>query len=527
MDHEGTKKIARAASIVSAATMLSRVLGYLRDMIIAKLFGAGMSTDAFFVAFRIPNMLRELFGEGALSASFVPIFTECLTQKGHRTAWNLARKAFTLLGLILLIVSGLGVLFAPLIVRVLAPGFSALPEKVQLTILLTRFMFPYIFFTGLAALMMGILNALGHFAAPALSPVMLNLAMIASALLLAHRLWEPILALAVGVLLGGVGQLLIQLPVLLRKGVSLKPCFDFADRTLFRVGRLMAPGVAGLAITQINVFIGMLLASFLAEGSVSYLYYAFRLVQLPIGLFGVALATAVLPTLSQNVATRSLEELKETFTFALRLAFFVSFPAMLIFLVFRLPIVHLLFERGEFSRTMTLETAKVLFFYAVGIGFYVLNRIIVPVYYSLQDTKTPVLIGAASVLANIVFSLLLMPYLRAAGLALATALASSVNFSLLLIALRRKLGSLHGRELSASFLRVGVCSLPIVLLGIAALQYQDPFLQMGVLGKAILLGGELGGSLYLFLLSARLLKCRELRWLSEAVGCPRPWKIFS
>lgn len=522
MEREDAKRIARAASVVSSATMLSRVLGFIRDMVIAKLFGAGTATDAFFVAFRLPNMLRELLGEGALSAAFVPVFAESLAQRGREAAWKLFRKAFTLLSLILLGVSFLGVLLAPLIVAAIAPGFAAAPDKMRLTVFLTRVMFPYIFFIGLSALLMGVLNALEHFAAPALSPAILNVAIIVSALALAHRLEEPILSLGLGVLVGGFGQLLLQVPFVLKRGMSFRPAFDLKDPILFRIGRLMTPGAAGLAITQLNVFIGMFLASFLAEGSVSYLYYAFRLIHLPIGLIGVALATALLPALSIQAATHSLQELKETLAFSLHLAFFVAFPAMVGLLVFRVPIVHLLFERGQFTRYETLATAEVLFFYAFGICFYVLNRVIVPVYYALQDTRTPVFIGIASVLVNIVLSLLLMPFLQASGLAFATALSSSVNFSLLFLSLRRRLGPLHGKNLLASFSKTGLSSLPIALVGGMVLKHKELLLGAGALKEALLLGMVLFGSLLLFLLFAWLLRCKELRFLFGALGRVRP-----
>lgn len=525
MEREAAKRIARAASVVSSATLLSRILGFVRDMVIAKLFGAGMATDAFFVAFRLPNMLRELLGEGALSAAFIPVFTESLAQKGREAASELFRKTFTLLSLILIGVSLLGTFLAPLMVVAIAPGFTASPEMMDLTVFLAKMMFPYIFFIGLSALLMGVLNALEHFAIPALSPAVLNVAIIVSAVGLADRFEEPILSLGIGVLVGGLGQLLLQIPLALKRGISFRPTFELRDPILLRIGRLMTPGAAGLAITQINVFIGTLLASFLAEGSVSYLYYAFRLIHLPIGLIGVALATAILPALSVQAATRPLEELKETLVFSLRLAFFVTFPAMVGLLTFRVPIIHLLFERGEFTRHETLVTAEVLFFYAFGVCFYVLNRVIVPVFYALQDTRTPVLIGAVSVLANVTLSLLLIPSLQVSGLALATALSSSIGFSLLFLSLRRRLGSLHGKNLLSSFTKTSFSSLSIVLVGGMVLWRQELLLGAGTLKEVLLLGVALFGSLVLFLLSSRLLKCEELRFLLEAFGFrPRRWQ---
>ncbi|MBI3988131.1 MAG: murein biosynthesis integral membrane protein MurJ [candidate division NC10 bacterium] len=510
---DGRRTIARAAGVISAATFLSRILGFIRDMVVAKAFGAGMATDSFFVAFRLPNMLRELLGEGALSAAFVPVFAERL-RRGGNEAWELARKTLTVLGLLLIAVSLLGVLLAPALVRILAPGFSTVPEKLTLTIRLTRWIFPYIFCVGIGALFMGILNALGHFATPALSPVMLNLAMIASVLFLASRLDEPIFALAYGVLLGGILQLCIQVPIAARKGLPFRPTLDFEDPSLLRIGRLMIPGTLGLAITQINVFIGTFLASFLDQGSISYLYYAFRLIQFPIGLFGVALATALLPTLSSQASVRSLEAVKGTLMFSMRFAFFLTLPAMLGLIVFRVPIIFLLFERGEFTRAETLATAEILLFYSLGLMFYVLNRVVAPVYYAFQDTKTPVLIGAGAVLSNIVFSLLLMPTLGARGLALATSLSSLVNFFWLVRRLKSKLGPLGWGGQVTPFVKTSLAALTILLLSL--LVPAEILLVEGFQGT-LRVGGVLAATAILFLLAAWLMRCEELNFLKEAL----------
>jgi len=515
---DGKGKIARAVGVISAATFLSRILGFIRDMVVAKAFGAGMATDSFFVAFRLPNMLRELLGEGALSASFVPVFAERLLV-GRREAWELARKTLTLLGLLLLAVSLVGVLFAPILVGILAPGFSTIPEKLSLTVRLTRLIFPYIFCVGVAALFMGILNALGHFATPALSPVMLNTSMIGSVLFLAPRLHEPIFALAYGVLLGGLLQVGIQIPIAARKGLPLRPLLDLGDPILLRIGRLMLPGTVGLAVTQINVFIGTFLASFLEEGSISYLYYAFRLIQLPIGLFGVALGTALLPTFSSQASTRSLEEIKRTLVFSVRFAFFLTLPAMLGLIVFRVPIIGLLFERGEFTRVQTMATAEILLFYSLGLIFYVLNRVVTPVYYAFQDTKTPVVIGAGAVLSNIAFSLLLMPTFGARGLALATSLSSFVNFFWLMRALKSKLGPLGWRRQTKAFAKISLAALTIPLLGLMV--RTEPLTTGGFQG-ALRVGGTLGAGAVAFLLAARVLRCEEFHLLRDSLAGRRP-----
>jgi len=286
-------RVAKAAWVVGAATFLSRIFGFLRDVVVAGFFGAGLATDAFFVAFRIPNLLRRLFAEGSLTIAFIPVFTEYLKKKSREDAVELACIAFTLLSIILVLVSFLGILFAPWIVKIIAWGFTKNPDQYGLTVFLTRLMFPYIFFISLVALCMGILNSLRHFAAPALAPVVLNICMIAAVFLFRGFFDEPIIALAVGVIIGGVLQLVMQFPFLARVGMKLKANFHFNHPGIRKIGILMLPAIFGAAVYQINIFVSTLLASFLAVGSVSYLYYADRLVQLPLGVFAIAIGTAL------------------------------------------------------------------------------------------------------------------------------------------------------------------------------------------------------------------------------------------
>lgn len=515
--------IARAAGVVSGATLLSRVLGFVRDLIIARIFGAGTATDAFFAAFRLPNTLRELLGEGALSAAFIPVFTESLTTRGRDAAWRLVWTVFTLLSSLLIFVSVAGILLAPILVRLIAPGFQALPSKLNLAILLARIMFPYILLVGLAALLMAILNAMGHFATPALSPTMLNLAMIGCALYLAPHLDPPILSLAIGVLLGGAGQLLIQVPVAWRRGMSAHRGLHLNDPDIGRIAWLMAPGVAGLAVTQLNVFVGTLLASFLGEGSISVLYYAFRLIQFPIGIFGVAIATAAFPAMAKQAAGRSLAGVGATAAYSLRLVLFVTLPSMVGLLVFRVPIVQLLFERGAFDRTVTLATADAVFYYALGLGAYVSTRVLVPAFYSIQDTATPVKIGAIAVLLNIVASIVLMRPLGASGLALATALASFANLALLLRTLRRRLGSLGEEPLLPPLLRLGVAAAAMGLCALILLHSYDPVTVESPFYRATVLMLQLAASGAVFLAAAALLGSRELGSLLHRVRPLRRW----
>ncbi len=463
-------RLTRAAGVVGAATLLSRIFGFLRDVVIAWYFGAGLASDAFFVAFRIPNLLRRLFAEGSLSISFVPVYTEYLANESREEANHLARSALQLLSLILLAVTIAGIALSPLIVRIIAPGFADSPEKLVLTVSLTRMMFPYIFFIGLVALCMGILNSLGHFAAPALAPLMLSLAMIAAVYAISPHLASPVTGLAVGVIVGGILQLALQLPFLVRYGIRFWQRAHLLHPGLKQVGRLMLPAVFGAAVYQVNILIGTLLASLLPEGSVSFLYYADRLVQFPLGIFAIAIATAVLPSLSRQIAAREIDAARKTFAYALKLVFFITVPAMVGLIILRNPIVGLLFKRGAFDAQTTRMTAYALLFYAVGLWAFSAVRIVVATFYALQDTRTPVVIATISILANIALGVILMQWLSHGGLALATSLSSMLNFGLLLRALRRRFGRLGWGDILASLKKTVVCSLlmGVVIWGSAA-----------------------------------------------------------
>lgn len=452
------ERITRAAGVVGLATLLSRIFGYIRDMVVAQMFGAGTATDAFFVAFRIPNLLRRLVGEGALTACFIPVYSEYITHKTREEANHLVHVAFSLLATLLAIISLLGILLAPWIVKLMAYGFFQDPEKFQFTVFLSRVMFPYIFFISLVALAMGVLNSRNHFAAPAFAPVLLNLSIILCALMLSPSFQEPIVSLAVGVLVGGLAQFLFQIPFLRQKGITFRWAWEWSHPGIRRVGSLMAPSVLGLAVVQLNVLINTFLASYLAEGSVSYLYYADRLLEFPMGIFAIAIATAVLPSFSDQAIRKDLNALKDTIGFALRLVFFVTFPAMIGLVVLRYPIISLLFQRGAFDAHSTAMTAQALLFYAVGLVAFAGVRIIVPAFYSLQDTKTPVKIATLALLANAGFGVILMFPLKHGGLALATSLSAGLNFILLLFFLRKKIGPLNGIRIWTSFIRYSIAA---------------------------------------------------------------------
>ena len=507
---EEKKQIAKAAGVVGLSTLISRILGFARDALIANLFGAGMAADAFFVAFRIPNLFRRLLGEGSLTSSFIPIFTEYLSKKSKAEAGGLANAFFSLALVVLSVVTLAGIVFAAAIVTVMAHGFSSIPEKFRLTVTLTRMMFPYLLFVGLVALCMGILNSLRHFAAPALSPVLLNVSIILSALFLTPYLREPVMALAIGVVIGGISQLMLQLPFVWRNGIHLKPHWEPRHPGVIRVGGLMAPSIIGLAVTQINVLVDTIVASFLKEGTVSYLYYADRLLEFPMGIFAIAIATAVLPTMSEKAAKNDMEGVKDTFSYALRLTLFLTIPAMVGLIALGIPIISLLFQRGIFTYNSTIDTSMALYGFAIGLPAFAGVRIIVPVFYSLQDTKTPVKVAVIAMLTNVTCDLLFMYPLKQFGLALATSLSAFVNFTLLAYILRQRIGRMGARRVLISAAKVLASS---VLMGITAYVIGTTA-RWDVAGniyiKVLTLTASIGAGVFVFILSSYLVRSEEL-----------------
>jgi putative peptidoglycan lipid II flippase len=441
-------RVIKAAGVVGAATLLSRILGFVRDAVIAWFFGAGLSSDAFIAAFRIPNLFRRLFAEGSLSSAFIPVFAAYLVNNEQEEAFSMARSAFRLLSVVLIIVTIGGIWLSPWIVRLIAPGFGA--AKISLTVTLTRLMFPYLFCIGLLALCMGILNVMGHFAAPALAPVILNLTIIGAVLFISPAMTTPIIGLALGVLIGGILQLVLQLPILVRKEFRFWEKAKLIHPALKKVGISIVPIIFGGAVYQINVVVGTLLGSLLSEGSVTYLYFADRLVQFPLGIFAIAASTAVLPSLSRKAASREFDELKHTFAHALKLVSFITIPAMVGLIVLREPIVALLFQRGEFDAAATQLTVQAVLYYSIGLWAFSAVRIVAATFFALQDTRTPVFMAIISIMANIILGIILMKPLAHGGLALATSLASMINLGLLVLALRSRLGSLGWKNIVQS-----------------------------------------------------------------------------
>ena len=501
----------RAAGVVGLATLLSRIFGFIRDVVIAWFFGAGLSSDAFFVAFRIPNLLRRLFAEGSLSIAFIPVFTQYLANFGKDEAFKFARSALRLLSILLVIITVAGILSSPIIIRIIAPGFTGSTCKFSMTVNLTRIMFPYIFFISLVAFCMGILNSLGHFAAPALAPVLLNLAMIGSVFIISPRMNNPVTGLAIGVLIGGILQLALQIPFLIKKGFFFWQKTKIYHPGLKKMGVLMLPAILGAAVYQINILVGTLLASLLPEGSVSYLYYADRLVQFPLGIFAIATATAVLPSLSRQAAANDLAAVKNTFSHAMRLVFFITLPSMIGLIVLREPIVALLFKRGAFNSETTRLTAQALLYYSVGLWAFSSVRVVVSAFYALQDTKTPVKMAVISIIANIILGIILMKPMGHGGLALSTSLASMLNFCLLLRALKLKIGKFEGESIAASVCKSIACSVLMgtVVWGMAI--FIIPSGHTAVFGLLFGLTGSILTGLVVYSLFSFLLNSRELK----------------
>ncbi len=516
---QAERGIASSAGIVAAGTFISRILGFVRDMVLASFFGASPAADAFYVAFRVPNLLRELFAEGSMSAAFIPVFTEYLTQRTKPEAKELGRAAFTILFLILSIVVSLGILFSPQIVSVIAPGFLRNPGQFQLTTELTRIMFPFLLFISLAALAMGVLNSTRHFAPPAFSSGIFNIVSILLLLGFTPLFPEPVYAAAFGVALGGLAQFLVQLPALYKEGFafSFKRPIRPLHPGVVQMGKLLLPTTLGLSVMQINILVNTLLASYLPTGSVSYLYYGLRLIHFPLGIFAVALATALLPTLSTHASKGDYEALRKSFSFGLRLVFFIMFPAMLGLILFRVPIVHLLFEHGTFDRLATLGTADAVLFYSLGLWAFAGVRIIVPVFYSLQDTKTPVKIGMIAVGINLLLNVLFIFPMKHRGLALATSLSAMFNFSFLFWILRCRIGRLDGKRIFLSHLKVILASLGMVPVSIW-LNGQGLWASQGAWPvKSLLLSAAILISALTYFSIQALLKGEELRFLSDLI----------
>lgn len=507
-------RLARSAGVFGLATMTSRILGLVRDVVLAYYFGAGNAADAFRVAFRVPNLVRDLFAEGAMSAAFVPTFTRELTLHGRDRAWHLASSVINALVIVTSLIVIVGMVFADPLVRLFAGEFAAVPGKIELTVHLTRILFPFLTLVAVAAACMGMLNSLGHFFVPALSPAMFNVASIVIAVAgipFAPRLGiEPITVFAIGALVGGVGQLAIQWPPLRREGFRYRPVLDFRDEGLRHVLLLMGPGTIGMAATQINVFVNTVLATGEGTGAVSWLDFAFRLMYLPIGLFGVSIATAATPAVSRMVAQADFGRIRSTLADAIGLMLLLNVPAALGLIVLARPIVSLIFERGSFNADDTAATAAALQLYAVGLIGYSVVRIVSPTFYALRRSRIPVMVSGVSVVLNVALNLALVRVMGYRGLALGTAITALVNAALQLWLLRREIHGIEGPRIAATFARILVAA--AVMAGAAwganaLLTSVMPGQGMGP--QVVRLGGSIGVALATLAAMAQLLRIPE------------------
>ncbi len=453
-----TGKIARSAFMVSFAVGMSRILGLVREQVFAGMFGAGFAYDAFVVAFRIPNLLRDLFAEGALSAAFVAVFTDYDTKKGKEETWRLANNVITVIILFVGIIVIIGAFYSSQIVSLIAPDFSLVAGKHDLTVLMTATMFPFLLLVSLSALAMGILNSKGIFFIPSLASCFFNLGSIVTGVLFAFMVprvgFHPIVGMSYGVLIGGVLQLLIQAPSLKRTGFRFKPQLNFRDEGLRRIFILMIPAVIGLSATQINLFINTFFASSCAEGSLSWLNYAFRLLMFPIGLIGVSLSIATLPVVARKASEGNIPELKNAYISSTVLSLLFTIPATFGLIFLSKPIVGVIFERGSFTSFDTLQTADVLVLYAVGLCAYAGLKIIVPVFYAIKKTKYPVIGSFLTIILNILVILATIDTYQHRAIALSTSLSIMANFLFLSFLLYRTLNGYNIKYIIVCLLKI-------------------------------------------------------------------------
>jgi putative peptidoglycan lipid II flippase len=502
-----------------------------RDQVFAALFGAGLQYDAFLTAFRVPNLLRDLLAEGALSSAFVTTFTQTLQSKGREEALRLSNRVATLSVIVITIISILAWFFTAEIVRLLAPGFFAVAGKAELTISLTRIMIPFLLLIALAAQAMGMLNAFNIYGVPALASAFFNIGIIVGGLLLGFLLGpsfgiSPIAGMAYGVVIGGLFELAVQWPSLKRCGVSYRPNLSVSDPGVRQIIRLMGPAVIGTAAVQINVFVNTNFASAIidpatgaiANGPVSWLNYAFRFMQFPIGVFGVAIATATLPSLSRNSVNPDYTAFRQTLVHSLALVFLLCIPSAVGLAVLAEPIVALIFEHGKFTAFDTMQTAHALAAYGIGLAGYAAIKVLSPAFYALNDARTPMLISLGSIAVNYVMNSLLVGPFGHVGLAFSTSAVALVNFLLLAVFMRRRLGRLEGRSLGATVLRICAASLPMALTAwmVSAAAAMLPL--RGLLLHVIQVSAAIGCATLVFYFTCRLLRVEELAEAVDAIG---------
>jgi putative peptidoglycan lipid II flippase len=519
-----SSRLAKSAGLIGGATAASRVLGLVREQVLAGIFGASASPhmDAYNVAFRIPNLLRDLFAEGAMTSAFVPTFTRALTTAGKEAAFRVGNLVMNALIIATTVPVVLGIVFAPEITGWIAPNYANIPGKLELTTDLTRLMLPFLTTLAVATAMMGMLNSLRRFFVPSLSPAMFNVASIFSAFALVPLMprfgLEPIVAIAIGTLLGGLGQIALQWPALRAEGFRYQPIVSFRDPTVREILRLMAPATIGVAAVQINVTVNTFLAQSQEQGAVTWLGFAFRLMYLPIGLFGVSIATASIPDISRQAALEDLASVRATVSRAFRMMLMLNVPATIGLMVLAEPIVAMIYERRAFLPADTLATAAALMFYAPGLVGYSAVKVASPTFYSLRNSRTPVIVSVISVGLNLVLNIALVRVMGFAGLALGTAIAAIFNAAALVWLLRRRLGGLDDRRLVVATLKICVAS---AIMGVAA-HYSVQWLSIllpgnGEITKIVRVLGAIGIALAALAASAQLLRIDEFREATSRV----------
>ena len=528
------ESVFRSAGIVSIAVGLSRITGLMREIVMARLFGAGFVYDAFLLGFRIPNLTRDLFAEGALSSAFVPIFTQTLTTRGRREAAVLSNLVGTALILIVGVFCVLGVVFSPALVSVLATGFHKVPGKFELAVELTRVMFPFLLLVALAAQAMGVLNACNRFAVPALASTFFNIGSVGFGLIAGYLLgpWlgiEPITGMAIGVVFGGALQLAWQIPSLRKEGFAFRPSFDWNHPGLRMIIGLMGPAILGNAAVQINVMVNTNFASQIpGNGPVSWLGYAFRFMQLPLGLFGVAIASATLPSISRSAANNNMEEFRRTLSRSLGMVFLLTLPSSIGLVVLGDSMIGAIYQGGKFTASDTQQTAIALSCYAVGLAGYSALKVLNPAFYSLHDARTPMLLSLASIAVNYftAYFLLRSTSLGHAGLALSTSAVALFGSVALFWILRNRIGGIYGRDLLSSIGKITAAS--VVMGAVVWLSSHGITSVLGLTrwGRVTDLVVSIPLGLLVFYSVCRVLKVEELGVATRALAGPvlRRWR---
>ncbi len=507
----------KSATIITALTLLSRICGYIRDSRVAFLLGTGMSADAYQIAYRIPNLLRRLVGEGAVNAAVIPVFSQYLTEDQKAEGWKFVNSLLTLLTIVLTSVTVLGILFSPFLVRILAWGFAATPGKLELTAMLNRIMFPYLILISFSALAMGVSNSFHKFATSAVAPVFLNLSVIVFSFL-STAFEKPEVALAVGVVVGGILQLAIQIPAAWRSGWRPHFRIDLLHPGVRRVGRLLGPIVFGVSIVHVNVLVDTQFASFLREGSVMAIYIADRIMELVLGGYTVAISTAILPLLSKQAARRNMDELKATLNQATRLILFITAPAAVGLIVMRTPIIEVLFQRGDFDEASTALAARPLLFFAMGLSAFSMIKVVVPAFYALQDTRTPVKVAFISMILNFVFNLVFIIPLENGGPPLATSLSAFFGSLMLMTIFCRRYGSYDIRGILRSLRSFAIAAAVLGIVAWTLIQWPGFYIDQSKAQKTFALAVTIAAAAGAYFAMLFLLRAREMYELREIFG---------